>query len=423
MALNDVNITKGQGLGRAGANDDRATLFICGGITIVLDDETIDLNTLHGPFYSVEDAEAKGITAAFDEANKVLIHHHIVQFFRPFGENVLTRPAKPLYLYMVSQSTPLSMMCDKDETNSAFKAVTDSNLTVKRVVAFLNPNEDYTPDTNDNGFDADVVLAAAKAQECAEALYALHGPVHFYIEGRDLDVATAGDALDLRTLNYENVSIVFVQDLDVADSDDLHNGYAAVGAVAGLLTSKPTVADSFAEVGLRLQGNLQDKANGYFLRYGFGQIELKEWSIVSQGVFYDKHYIVPRIFAATEGVYINQSFTCANDSNDFIFSELNEVHNKAHRELYKAYVPYINTKVKLRADGTLPAEVVKDLEGVGNNVLATMANNDEISAGATKIDPSQIIVVSRKITVKWNMVPMGKTENIDGELSFGISLT
>ena len=51
-----------------------------------------------------------------------------------------------------------------------------------------------------------------------------------------------------------------------------------------------------------------------------------------------------------------------------------------------------------------------------------MQNNGEVSAGKTYIDPNQSVVLSRKLNVKWKMVPMGKLEAVDGELSFTLNL-
>lgn len=423
MALNDINIEKVNGLLREAANEDRISCLICGGVEVEYgDDGTTGINKLHGPFYALEEMEDVGITAAYDTDNAVLIHHHAQQYFRGFGENETSRPAKPLYLYMVSQSTPMSVMCDKDEENSAYQAWIDSGKTIKRFMVVLNPTDLYTADTDDNGFDADCATAVAKAQECAETMHDEHAPVHFYLECRDFSPATPGDAVNTNTFEAENVTLVIIQDLDVAGIDDLHNGYAAVGAWVGLVTSKPTLADSPAEVGVNYEGNLQDKANGYFLNYGFGNIALADWTLSAQNAFYDKGYVALRVFANTSGVYGTQSFTCAKSTSDYIRSELNEVYNKAYRGIYAAYVPFINKKFKLTSDGYIPGDEVKDLERIGNKVFGAMNNADEISDGKTYIDPKQAIVTSRVLQVKFKMVPMGKMEALDGELSFTVSV-
>lgn len=431
--LSDVTIKKVSGLNREAANDDRLSCLVCGGVTIVEDTPNniagADLNTLLGPFYSVEDAEKLGITAAYDSANHLLIHHHISEFFRGYGESVINRPAKPLYLYMVSQSTPLSVMCDKDADYGIYQAWLASNYKIRRFAVVLNPDSGYSADTATNGFDADVLEAITKAQEAAELMHDEHGPVHVYLEGRDLVAASAGDALDLH-LDAENVSVIFAQDYDIAQSHALHNGYGAVGTYLGMLTSKPTLADAPSEVGLAYQGNIQDKAEGAFVNYGFGNRKLNEYSIATQNAFADKAYIVVRVFAQVPGVYFSQSYTCALSTSDYDRSELNEVYNKANRGIYAAYVPLLNTKIKLDSDGMIPANTAKALEQFGNDVLNRMVAKNEISAGKTYIDPQQLddsgnatsLAVTRNLKVKWRMVPMGKAESIEGTLGFTVSI-
>lgn len=431
--LSDVVIKKISALNREAANDDRVSCLVCGGVTIVEDTPNniagADLNTLLGPFYSVEDAEKLGITAAYDSANHLLIHHHISEYFRGYGESVINRPAKPLYLYMVSQSTPLSVMCDKDSDYGIYQAWLQSDREIKRFGVVLNPDSGYSADTATNGFDADVVEAVTKAEEAATLMHDEHGPVHVYLEGRDFVAQVAGDAIDLH-LDAENVSIIFAQDYDIAQSHSLHNGYAAIGTYLGMVCSKPTLADAPSEVGFAYQGNVQDKAAGSFLNYGFGNRKLSAYSIATQNALADKGYIVVRTFAKVPGVYFSQSYTCALSTSDYDRSELNEVYNKANRGIYAAYVPLINTKIKLADDGSIPGNTAKALEALGDAVLNRMVAKNEISAGKTYIDPKQLddsgnatsLAVTRNLKVKWRMVPMGKAEQIEGTLGFTVSI-
>jgi len=426
--LSDATIDKLSGLNRQADSTDRISCLLCGGVAI---EETGPINTLLGPFYSPEDAEAKGFTAAYDTDNNVLIHHHISEYFRGFGESVTNRPAKPLYLYLVSRSTPLSVMSDKDEDYGMYHAAKLSNQTIKRFLVALNPDEAYTADTAVNGFDADVLTALRNAQECATLLHDEHGPVHVYLECRDFDATIGSEAIDTLAEDAENVSLIIAQDIDVSESHSLHNGYAAVGTYGGMVTSKPVLSDSPAEVGLNFQGNVQDKAAGKFLRYGFGNQELVNYSQTTQGVFKDKGYVGVRTFGGnTPGVYFTQSMTSAIGTSDYTRSELNEIYNKAYRAIYEKYVPIINTKIRMTEAGYIPGNVAKALEERGDGVFRTMANNEEISVGKTYIDPLQktdagvptSLVLTRNLKVKWKMVPFGKIEAISGELGFTVSI-
>lgn len=418
MALNDIKIKKIEhGLGRPAPVEDSTSALVMGaGNSTPTHPVTGNGMALDTPYllYNMEEAEAMGITAEYDTLQQVLVHHHISEYFR-------FAPGQPLYVYLVTQGTGIESMCDAAGAASISTMLTQVDGKVRQVGVVLNPQTGYTGNVT-NGLDADVINAILKAQAVADEAYSLHYPVEIILEGRGFSATPTGTLADLRDNDAENVSIVIAQDLDVANNaDNPHIDYAAVGAYLGMTAAKG-VANSPAEVGLNYQGNVQNLALGRFVNYGYGNIPLTQYSITAQGQLYDMHYVALRTFQGTKGVYFTQSFTCANDENDFIFIELSRTHNKAHRSIYKAYVPYINTKFKLTEQGYLPGEVVKYLENIGNKVFAQMQAGGEISAGKTYIDAQQSVVLSRKLIVKWKAVPMGKLEAIDGELSFTLNL-
>lgn len=423
MALNDIKITKIEhGLGRpAPVEDSTSALVISAGASTPVHSVSGVGMTLATPyfFFSIEDAEIEGIDAAYDAAQGVLLHHHVSEYFR-------LAPGQPLYVYLVAQGTTLEAMCDTTSPTGLRKLLGEVDGKIRQVGVVLNPAPGYAPNVSSTGIDPDVLAAASKAQETADEVYGLHFPVEVILEGRNFDATTVSAVTDLATLECENVSIVVAQDLDIANDIanagvNMQTGYACVGTYLGMTAAKG-VADSPAEVGLNYQGNLQSLARERFINYGYGNKALRDYTITDQGVIYDKHYVALRTFQGTKGVYFTQSFTCADAENDFLFLELSRTHNKAHRAIYKAYVPYINTKFRLTEQGLLPGEVVKYLENIGNKVFTQMQANGEISAGKTFIDPEQSVVLSRKLLVKWKAVPMGKLEAVDGELSFTLNL-
>lgn len=419
MALNDIKITKIEyGLGRpAPVEDSTSALIMVAGATMPQSPSGVATSGVT-PYllYSVEDAENLGIDAAYDTANAVLVYHHISEFFR-------MAPGQPLYIYLLTVGgNSLTTICDTTVSYGLRHLLGAVDGKIRQVGVVLNPPASYSPDVSTTGIDPDVLTAAPKAQEVADEVYGLHFPVDVILEGRNFDASSPGVVTDLATLECENVSIVVAQDLDIVnDANNPQTGYAAVGTYLGMTAAKG-VADSPAEVGLNYQGNVQSLARESFLNYGYGNQALRDYTITDQGVIYDKHYVALRTFQGTKGVYFTQSFTCADAENDFLFLELSRTHNKAHRSIYKAFVPYINTKFKLTEQGFIPGEVVKYLENIGNKVFTQMQANGEISAGKTYIDPEQSVVLSRKLIVKWKAVPMGKLEAVDGELSFTLNL-
>lgn len=434
MALNDVIINKiRKGLNRPAPVEDSIFGLVAGGI------ETVDVNAnplleYNTPvlLYGIEDAEALGVTAFYDTDNKVLLHYHINQHFK-------FAPGQPLWLYIVTQSTPQTDMWDQTSVNGVADLIAQcaskAQGAIKVVSTVLNPLTGYNPTITDN-IDEDVLTAVAKAQQLANTLFAAHRPIDCVIEGRNFGTSAA-NAHDLRLFDSENVGVVILQDLDICALDALHQGYADVSSYTGLAASKyystsqpgVSIGNNPAEVGLASQGNIQDAANNSFLRFGMANQPLSDldstpgaWGPTAQGVLYTKHYVTCRTFANVAGVYIAQAFTCAADTSDMIQLQMSRVYNKAARGIYGAYVPYINGKVQLTANSTLPGEVCKALEDVGNQVFVTMVAQGDISAGKAYIDPTQNITLNRKLTVKWKIVMDGYLEAIEGELSYTVTL-
>jgi hypothetical protein len=435
--LNDVTIQKVlNGLNRPAPVEDSIFGYVMGGVSIVDDDSNVTLqyNTpylMHG----IEDAEALGLSAQYDTDNDILVYHHLKMHW-----DVQTgAPGQPVWLYIVSQSMPQTTMVDETSPYGVYDLINQckglDEGAIKVVACVLNPLDGYSP-TILNGMDADLDTAIPMAQQLADALFDQHYPIDIILEGRNFGT-DANTAKDLRDYNAENVSVVIAQDLAISGLIALHNGYAAVGIYMGKTASKyfsdanPNIslANSPAEVGLNYEGTIQNKANSIMLTYGMGNQPLSAWSLTAQGVLEQRHYVAVRIFADTPGVYFTQSSTCANDLNDIIYLELSRVYNKAARNLYQAYVPYINSKFKVDDNGYIPGEIAKDLEDVGNQAFVAMANQGDISNGKTYIDPQQkvnnvptSIITTRKLIVKWKIIPEGKIVDIIGTLSFTVTL-
>ena len=434
MALNNVIINKiRKGLNRPAPVDDSTFALVAGGIA------TVDINSnplaeYNTPYilYGIEDAEALGINQAYDTGNELLLWYHINQHFS-------FAPGQPLWLYLVTQSTPQSVMWDETSVNGVADLIHQCSTLpqgdIRVIATVLNPLTGYNPTITAN-LDEDVLTAIAKAQQLANTQFAGNRPIDCIIEGRNFGT-NAGTAQDLRTYDSECVGVVIMQDLAISGLNVLNHGYADVGTYTGLAASKyysttqPSVSigNNPAEVGLQYQGNIQNAANSSFLKYGMGNQPLSEldstpyaWGPTAQGVLYTKHYITCRIFPTVPGVYVAQAFTCAADASDMIQLQMSRVYNKAARRIYAAFVPYINGKVKLTSNSTLPGEVVKALEDVGNQVFVQMAAEGDLSDGECIIDPTQNIVTSRTLTVTWKIIGEGYLEGITGNLSYTVTL-
>src|SRR6185312_5462400 len=98
------------------------------------------------------DADAMGLTAAYDAANHVLVRYHIEEFFQ-------YAPNGKLYLMLVSQTVTQTQMWDI-ANNYVKKLVNDSGNTIRMVGTVRNPTGSYTPVFTGTQIIEDEVLAA-----------------------------------------------------------------------------------------------------------------------------------------------------------------------------------------------------------------------------------------------------------------------
>jgi hypothetical protein len=98
--MNDVLVNEDlTGINYPAPVDDSITLFVMGGISIVVAMvTTVEYNKPY-LLYSIADAEALGITEDYDTNNEIVVWEHINDYFS-------AAPGQPLWIYIVTQSTP-----------------------------------------------------------------------------------------------------------------------------------------------------------------------------------------------------------------------------------------------------------------------------------------------------------------------------
>jgi hypothetical protein len=362
---------------------------------------------------SIRDLENLGINAQYDTDNKVLVHYHVSEVFR-------LAPSATLYLMLVAQDTvTLANMCDKTLAYLQF-IVAGSNINgaIRAAAVGINPGI-YTPTLLD-GLDNDVIDAIPKAQALADQAFTNKRPVDtIIIEGRNYN-GSATAALDLRTEASANVSICIGQDLDIGVKDPLFATHACVGTALGMVLRRAVDED----LGQILDGAINDPAIGAFARPGLsnGQAVSILGDIDEDNSDADildgKGYIYCYQYIGQSGVYFNDSHTCTALSSDFAYIENNRSIGKASRLIYSAIFPKLKGKLLLNTDGTLRADVLKELESIALKGLDPMMQAEEISDAATWIDPTVNVITAGGWTVKYAITPVGIGRTITAEVGF-----
>lgn len=99
------------------------------------------------------------------------------------------------------------------------------------------------------------------------------------------------------------------------------------------------------------------------------------------------------------GTYFSDSHCAIISNSNYAYVEQNRVFAKIERIMYAAYLPYLKSELSLNSDGTLVNTLVIALQSVGNNALASMVQNKELSAVKTIINPLQNVLTSGKLIV------------------------
>lgn len=391
--MNDLTLTRGSGgLGRREPSDDMVSGLIANGVAVVGGAQLSTVYRLQSP----DDAKSILIDADYDADNDVLVWEHISEFFR-------INPSGTLYIMLVAQAVTFAAMLDKTEAGNAKKLLIEAEGKIRRLGAAYNPTVAVT-DT------AAALAAILKANELAEDEWIRHRSVHIIVEMKGVD-GTAPD--DLRAQNSENVTPVTGQAYSVANGDIAGaDTYAAVGTLLG--------ARSFANVNWSQMwveqfnmygGSLTVPSVGGVLMTSLteGQIEALD----------DAGHNLFRTHEGTAGLYWNDSNTATAITSDYATTENNEVINKAARLIRSKILPRLGAPIKVDKDtGQIALPVLIDLETKALAALAPMEKREEISAADVYIDPSQNVLSTSEIVVKWEVTPTGTSRNISGTISF-----
>lgn len=414
MSQPTVNFAVTDGnLGRRNPSADNVCALITTGVAA----DELDLDEVSGELKSIDDVEALGIDADYDSTNKVLVYHHLREFFKH-------NPDGSVYLLIKSQATTLTQLADKTTSGGLKGFLQSLNGKVKQVGICINPADDYEA-TLTGGLDGDVITAIAKAQELAAEEFAEFRPVFILLEGRSVN-GTISEITDLRTQQAPFVGVTIVQDKDVADAlataasnTDLA-GYADVGAVLGLISlSKVSESISWPEK-FRLD---YDGVN--WVNPGISSNDaISMISNTNLNTLNDRGYIAPRVFSGVDGVYIQNNPVCEVATSDFAFINDRRTINKAVSVAYSTLVVKLNSPLKVDATtGKLASEVVKYFEQLIKGALEVeMVRKDEASGVDAYIDPNQNVLESSTLTAKISVVPIGAARAIDVEIGFAASV-
>lgn len=389
------NIQKAAGsLGARAASEQNIHGLVCGGPLPGTGTYTVLGTTV--VLIQASDADAMGITAAYDAANKVLVRYHIEEYFR-------INPNGKLFLQLVSRKvlaagTKLVDMVDITKTVGVKKLVDDSNKKVKSIGIVLNPDATYVS-TLLTGIDKDVTDAIPMAQQLVESYLLLNCYIdHIVIEGREVN-GTLGTIVDLRTKNSANVHVCILQDKDVGNLDALYAKHAAVGTVLGHIGIR-RVEEDYGSVNVK--DNPDKSVESFPLSDGIKwlNVAISSGALVStltaaeNQVLRDNAFIFADDYPEWDGHYLSSSAACTTLTSDFAYGNRMRVWNAGARIVTKKFIPLYNSNFDTTDGGKISPIVASEWETMINNPrtgLGSLAAENHCQKTSVFIDPEQDI--------------------------------
>lgn len=345
--------------------------------------------------FSVADAEALGIDAAYDTTNTTNVHKSIKDFYTQAGSG------KELWIMIVAKTTTMATMCDT--ANDMLKKLLNAAGGRIRICGVTRvPDGAYTPVYADQ-LDPDVIAAAAKAHALANEFAAAFKPVRVILDGRDFQGNT-GTLLDLKLSTYNRVAVALFTDVSGSDN-------AAVGLVLGRLAAIPVQ---------RNIGRVKDGDLGIAAAYLTGQTTLIETlAAASQDQVHDKGYVFVRKYAAKDGYFFNDDPTAVGSSDDFNSVARGRVIDKAIVITNQVYTEELLDDLDVDENGRIDAGVIKNYQSsIKRELDAQMTSEDEVSAVRVVIDPTQNVLSTNKVEIELYITPKFYSKEIAVKLGF-----
>lgn len=378
--LSNVTIQRQQGLGKMAARED-------GTSGLVADAAAIEGKvTLGAPLLvsSLAQVEALGITREYDKTNKVLIWHHIRDFFAEASKGT------KLYIMPVAKSPSVATLLE----TSCRQLINYAKGAIK-LLAVTSMSEAWT----------DLAANISAAQALYDWAAERNKPANIILEGRDM--GSESEALDLHDFNANRVSVVVSQDPAVAEEDASFAKYAQAGLLLGSLAAIPVSRD----VGRVRSGSINVTAAGLSNGTSDKNSEYPDDDALS--LLDGKGYIFLRKYDGLAGYYWSADHTAAPATDDCDTIRMGRTLDKAADLARLKALEYLRDDVEIDAStGYISSSVLASIEtDIASAVLTQMVG--EVSDIRCTIAPEQSLWDNTKpLVMDLQVVARGVIHNI-----------
>lgn len=402
MSLPDVTITYGNGnLGRLPASQEGLCGIVFGPCAVNPSNGAVNTPYL---VRSLADAEALGITQAYDDANDLLCWYHLKEFYEE------RQGAQPLWIIISAQAQTAHFDADQE----ADKLMQASDGNIRLVLGCFTPA--VAINTWTQGLPTVLTTVMIDAKAFVARQFALHRPVRVLLEGYGIESAST-ISFDLRGSGAplaNSVQVVIGQNRNLLGDDyEGVNKFASAARVLGR-ASRISCHQSIARV--------KDGPLAGVTSAGFSDgTALSAVSAVQLNTLNTLGYVFFRAIPGLPGVYINDSHMACPIEDDYATLERGRVMDECARIAYEVYVRELNDDVELAENGQLAVAVVKNLEGVIESAIGTRMAG-KISGVSCYINPDQNIQSTDQVEVEISILARGVIRKFRVNMAYTTSL-
>jgi len=367
--------------------------------------------------FSLKEAEDLGIDGVIDpsaptgvEYELGVVHKHISDFFaiNPNGE---------LYIGLADMSTDFTFL-------TTVQNVAQGRL---RQQGIYTPQELFTDGSPYTVNHTAAIEAIAQADALNNKPYSviLHASVATVANGAtDVEIGKIPTAIG----SNKRVSVTIGQGND-ALTKAIQNASANKGSVGavGALIALVSLANVHESIGWVSKFNLASVITT--IAFGFGGVltdidDNTLYTDLSSGqlnILDEYGYIFPHKYVGYAGTFASSEATLS--SGDYRTIARNRAIDKSRRVVRTALLPTIQQPLYVdAATGQLSAGTIAQFKAIVHQQLQVMKANGEISGFSITIDPTQDVLTTDTVSVKYRLIPVGVAKQIEIEIGLARSI-
>ena len=336
--------------------------------------------------YSLADAQEKGYTAEAEP----FMHRLLDEYYTELGGR------QRLYVYGTAASMTMTQALTATESSGVQKLLRAAGGEINLLAIARSPESSYGAGS---GFlDKDVQTAVTASKTLCEEWQKKNFPLRVFIEGRIADGQAA----------------------NTFKPSQAGNGF--VGVVLG-----GTAADKSAAVSLALARAAKYEAH---IKLGSGengaltatQIYIDATPMeerMDMETLHDDGFITFMHRPGAAGYYFGRDNMC--ESGDFRLLARGRIIDKVQRIAAQAYLPFIETSVRMNADGSVNASDAVYIESTLESAVRS-AMSEQISDVSVQVPLDQDVINTSTLNVEVNVLPLGYLTWIKIQLGLATSL-